>query len=167
LPQIPEAAKRICRIKGRFDKPLPIACAGIGDARRTVEFNWEAEKLAEEFWPGPLLLVLPAKIEYSMWVTCGEKTLGVRVPSHEVSRKLSRLSGGVIVSTSANKSGEEPQTSADVVARKIGEEVDLVLDGGNSLGIRPSTVLDVSGENVRVLREGPVSIEKIKRVLDL
>ena len=166
-PQIPEATKRLCLIKGRADKPLPLACSDIEAARRIVEFNPTAERLAERFWPGPLMLVLPVKVEYSIWVTHGAKTLGLRVPGHEVSRKLARLSGGVIVSTSANKSGEEPPISADVAARKIGEEVDLVLDGGNSPGKRPSTVLDVSGENVRVLREGPVSVEKIKRVLDI
>ena len=110
-PQIPEAAKRVCFIKGRADKPLPIACSDAEAARRIVEFNPAAERLAERFWPGPLMLVLPAKVEYSIWVTHGAKTLGVRVPDHDVARGLARLSGGAIMSTSANKAGE-PTTTA-------------------------------------------------------
>ena len=164
-PQIPEAAKRLCLIKGRADKPLPLVCSDAEAARRIVEFNPAAERLAERFWPGPLMLVLPARVEYSIWVTHGAKTLGLRVPGHEVSRKLARLSGGVIVSTSANRSGEEPQTSASGAARELGEEVDLILDGGRTPSREPSTVLDLSGEQAWILRKGPITAEQIKGAL--
>lgn len=164
-PQIPEAAKRVCIIKGRADKPLPLACPDVEEARHIVEFNPAAEKLAERFWPGPLMLVLPAKVEYSMWVTHGARTLGVRVPDHDVSRRLAKLSGGVIVSTSANKSGEKPPITAEEAADHIGEEVDLIMDGGRSPGAKPSTVLDLSGEHAWILRKGPVTAEQIKKAL--
>ena len=111
------------------------------------------------------MLVLPAKVEYSVWVTHGAKTLGVRVPDHKVSRRLAELSGGVIVSTSANKSGETPPTTASEAANQIGEEVDLILDGGPSPLIKPSTVLDLSGEQAWILRQGPVTAKQIKRAL--
>ncbi len=164
-PQIPEAAKRVCLIKGRADKPLPIACSDVEEARRIVDFNPAAERLAEMFWPGPLMLVLPAKVEYSIWVTHGAKTLGVRVPDHDVARELARLSGGVIVSTSANKAGEPTTTTAREAAEKVGEGVDLVLDGGPCPLTQPSTVLDLSGEHLWILRKGPVTGEQIKKVL--
>jgi len=164
-PQIPEAAKRVCFIKGRADKPLPIACSDAEAARRIVEFNLAAERLAERFWPGPLMLVLPAKVEYSIWVTHGAKTLGVRVPDHDVARGLARLSGGVIVSTSANKAGEPTTTTASEAAEKVGEGVDLVLDGGPCPLTQPSTVLDLSGEHLWILRKGPVTSEQIKKAL--
>ena len=112
-----------------------------------------------------LMLVLPAKVEYSIWVTHGAKTLGVRIPNHEISRKLAKLSGGVIVSTSANKSGEEPPSSVSMVANNIVNEVDLVLDGGPSGGLKPSTVLDLSGDHLWILRQGPITSDQIKKVL--
>lgn len=166
-PQIPEAAKRICLIKGRAEKPLPLACSDLEEARRIAEFNPAAERLAERFWPGPLTIVLPAKVEYSIWITHGAKTLGVRVPDHEVSRRLAKLSGGVIVTTSANKSDEPPAQTASEAADTIGDGVDLILDAGRSPGGKPSTVLDLSGDHAWILRPGPISAAKIKEVLNL
>jgi len=145
-PKIPEAAKRICYLKGRADKNLPLACSDVEEARRIVEFNPAAERLAERFWPGPLMLVLQAKVDYSIWVTHGASTLGVRVPDHEVSRELARLSGGVIVSTSANKSGEPPTITASEAAEAIGDDVDIILDGGRSPGGMPSRRLSAGPE---------------------
>ncbi|MCW3979736.1 MAG: L-threonylcarbamoyladenylate synthase [Candidatus Bathyarchaeota archaeon] len=164
-PYNAEAAERVCYVKGRADKPLPLACADAEDARGIVEFNPAAERLAERFWPGPLMLVLPARIEYSVWVTHGAKTLGVRVPDHGVARRLAELSDGVIVSTSANRTGEPPATTAEEAADQIGEVVDLILDGGPAESQPPSTVLDLSGEQLWILRAGPITGEQIKNAL--
>ena len=160
-----DASKRVCAIKGRADRPLPIACADLAAARRIVKFNSVAERVAAKFWPGPLLIVLPAKVEYSIWVTHGASTLGVRVPDHAVARRLAELNVGVLVSTSANKSGAEPPTMARKAADQIGGEVDLILDGGHSPLGRASTVLDLSGEEAWILRTGPVSAEQLREAL--
>jgi L-threonylcarbamoyladenylate synthase len=165
IPQINNAAKRICEIKGRADKPLPIACSSLTVARKVVEFNPAAERLAERFWPGPLMLILPAIMEYGIYVTHGAKTLGVRVPDNEVTRSLARQCGGVIVSTSANRAGEAPPTTAEGAIQQIGEEVDIVLNGGPTSGTLPSTVLDLSGEQLWVLRSGPITGAQIKEAL--
>ncbi|MBQ03207.1 threonylcarbamoyl-AMP synthase [Candidatus Bathyarchaeota archaeon] len=165
-PQINDAARRICEIKGRGKKPLPLACSSVTVARKVVEFNPIAERLAERFWPGPLMLVLPAVMEYGMYVTHGAKTLGVRVPDHEVSRSLARQSGGVIVSTSANKTGIAPPTTVEGAIQQIGEEVDLVLDAGPTPGAIPSTVLNLSGEQIWVIRRGPITQSQINTALD-
>jgi len=160
-----EAAKRICFIKGRADKPLPVACVDMEEARRIVDFSPAAERVATRFWPGPLMLVLPAKVEYSIWITHGASTLGVRIPDHTFARSLAKLSGGVIVSTSANKSGEPPPSTAREAFNKLGTEVDLVLDGGPSPLTQPSTVLDMSGEQAWILRRGPITAEQLKEAL--
>jgi len=164
-PADPAAARRICLIKGRGDKPLPLACADAEAARRVVQFSPAAERVAARFWPGPLMIVLPARVRYSPWVTRGASTLGVRVPDNAVARRLAELSGGVIVSTSANRSGEPPSATAKEAADRIGGEVDLILDGGPSPLTRPSTVLDLSGEGVRVLRIGPITAEQLRDAL--
>ena len=165
LPSDPDAAKRICELKGRADKPLPLICSSTEAARRIVDMTPAAEKLASTFWPGPLTIVLPAKVKYSTWVTHGAKTLGVRVTSHHVASMLAKLSGGVIVSTSANKSGEESCKTAEEVEKVFGSKVDLILDDGPSLGNQSSTVLEMSGEDPWILRSGPITGEQILKVL--
>jgi len=162
-----DATRRVCEIKGRADKPLPLACSDVEAAKRIVEFNPIAEKLAERFWPGPLTMVLPARVDYPIWVTHGARTLGVRVPGHPVARKLAKLSGGVIVTTSANKSGEPPPKTALEAAEQIGEEVDLILDAGPAPLKQPSTVLDLSGEELWIIRPGPIKAEDIRKALGL
>lgn len=160
-----EATKRVCIIKGRADKPLPVACADVEAVRRIIEFSPAAERIAASFWPGPIMLVLPAKVKYPIWVTHGASTLGVRVPDHDVARRLADLSGGVIISTSANKSGEPPPDTAREAADRLGGDVDLILDGGPSPLKQPSTVLDLSGEQAWILRSGPITAKKLREVL--
>ena len=165
IPSDPDAAQRICELKGRADKPLPLICADIKAARKVVEMTPDAEKLATKFWPGPLTMVLPAKVKYSMWVQRGAKTLGVRVSPYPMAQKLAKEAGGVIVSTSANISGDEPAKSADEAKKIFGNKVDIILDGGPSPGVESSTVVDLSGEEVWLLRKGPVSGDEIMAAL--
>jgi len=165
IPSDPDAAQRICEPKGRADKPLPLICADIKAARKVVEMTPDAEKLATKFWPGPLTMVLPAKVKYSMWVQRGAKTLGVRVSPYPMAQKLAKEAGGVIVSTSANISGDEPAKSADEAKKIFGNKVDIILDGGPSPGVESSTVVDLSGEEVWLLRKGPVSGDEIMAAL--
>ncbi|MCW3992766.1 MAG: L-threonylcarbamoyladenylate synthase [Candidatus Bathyarchaeota archaeon] len=164
-PTDADATRRVCDIKGRADKPMPLACVDVEAAQRIVSFNPAAERVAARFWPGPLMLVLPAVVEYPVWVTQGASTLGVRVPDHDIARRLAGLSGGVIVSTSANRSGKSPPATAREAADEIGGEVDLILDGGASPLTQPSTVLDLSGERPQVLRVGPITEEQLWEAL--
>lgn len=165
IPSDPDAAMRICEIKGRAENPLPLICGDIEMARKVVQFNITAEKLAKAFWPGPLMFILPSKVVYPMWVTHGKKTLGLRVPGDKVPRKLAELAGGVIVSTSANKSGEPPATTAKEAFRATGYKVDLVVDGGPSPGGKSSTIIDLSGKEMWILRSGPITGTQIMEAL--
>ncbi len=88
IPSDPDATMRVCEIKGRAENPLPLVCSDIEMARKVVQFNATAEKLAEAFWPGPLMFILPSKVVYPMWVTHGKKTLGLRVPGAEAVNKI-------------------------------------------------------------------------------
>ena len=165
VPSDPDASRRVCEIKERADKPLPLICGDLQAARRIVEFNAAAEILAERFWPGPLTLVLPKRIDYPLWVTHGTKTLAVRVPGSETARRLARLSAGVIVSTSANKTGKTPPRTAKEAIAQIGREVDIVVDGGETPGGLPSTVLDLTSDELWILRAGPVTGDQIVKAL--
>ena len=164
-PSDPDATKRILQIKQRADKPLPLISSSLEIARKIVQFNATAEKLAEKFWPGPLMMVLPKKMDYPIYVTFGKKTLGIRVPGSETSRRLAQLSAGVIVSTSANKSGANPPLTAQEAINQIGGEVDVVVDVGPCLGQLPSTVLDLSGSEMWIVRSGPITGNMIMEAL--
>lgn len=165
LPNDPDAARRVCEVKQRATKPLPLICSDVEIARKVVHFNPAAEILAKRFWPGPLTLVLPSKISYSIWITHGGKSLGIRVSGYQIARELARQSGGVLVSTSANVSGEQPPFTAREAEIQIGKKVDLILDGGPSPGQLPSTVLDLTGEELWILRSGPISGKEIIETL--
>jgi L-threonylcarbamoyladenylate synthase len=164
-PADPAAAQRVCGNKGRDGKPLPLISSDADEARRIVQFTPAAAKLARKFWPGPLTLVLRAKVQYSRWVTQGLDTLAVRVPGTKIPRTLADLSGGTIVSTSTNRTGEPPAMTAEEAAKISGMDVDMILDGGPSPGGKPSTILDITGKNPRVLRLGPVTQEQIMEAL--
>jgi L-threonylcarbamoyladenylate synthase len=164
-PSDPDATKKILQIKERAEKPLPLICSSIEFARRIVKFNATAEKLAERFWPGPLMMILPNRVDYPIWVTHGKKTLGIRVPGSDVARKLAELSAGVIVSTSANKSGATPPQTAKEAIDQIGHKVDVVVDGGPSPGQLPSTIIDLSGSEIWIERSGPITGTMIMDVL--
>ena len=165
VPSDTDASQRVCEIKQRADKPLPLICADIVAARKIVEMDSAAEKLAARFWPGPLTMVLPTRVKYSMWVNHGASTLGVRVSPHPVASMLAKEAGGVIVSTSANISGGKPAMSASEARDIFGNKVDIIIDGGRSQGGESSTVVDLTGEEVWLLRKGPVKGEEIMAVL--
>jgi len=165
VPSDTDAAQRVCEIKQRADKPLPLICSDIETARKIVDMNSAAEKLAKRFWPGPLTIVLPARVKYSMWVNHGASTLGVRVSPHRVASRLAKEAGGVIVSTSANISGGEPAMSASEARETFDNKVDIILDGGWSPDGESSTVVDLTGEEVWLLRKGPVKGDEIMAVL--
>jgi L-threonylcarbamoyladenylate synthase len=89
----------------------------------------------------------------------------VRVSPHPVAQKLAKEAGGVIVSTSANISGDEAADSAQKAKVIFGNKVDIIIDGGTSQGGESSTVLDLTGEEIWLLRKGPISGEEIMAVL--
>jgi L-threonylcarbamoyladenylate synthase len=165
VPSDPDATKRILQIKERADKPLPLICSSMEIVNKIVEFNNTARKLAERFWPGPLMMILPKKIDYPIWVTHGKKTLGIRIPGNDISRKLAKYTAGVLVSTSANKSGANPPLTAKEAINQLGREIDVVVDAGPSQGQLPSTILDVSSDQMWILRSGPITRKMILETL--
>ena len=122
-----------------------------------------ALRLALRFWPGPLTLVVPRHPALPDNLS-PLPTVGVRMPAHDVALALLRQSGP-LATTSANLSGgPNPSTAQDVMAQLAGR-VDLVLDGGPTPGGVPSTVVDCTAPGLRLLREGPLSLEDLQGVL--
>jgi len=159
-----EAVKRLFKAKGERKKPLPILASDVEHVEKIAHLSERARKIAARFWPGPLTLVVPKKPALPDVVTCNLDSVGVRVPRHDIVLQLIRLSKGLLVGTSANKTGEKPPQTAYEAAEQLGKEVNVILDGGPTALGAPSTVVDLTSENPIILREGPIRLEDILQI---
>ena len=158
------AVAAIYRAKGRPDfNPLIVHVADRAMADRLVRFDALADRLAAQFWPGPLTLVLPrlADAPVAAAVCAGLPTLALRCPAHPVMRALILASGLPLAAPSANRSGAVSPTSAAHVLASLGGRVDLVLDGGDSDRGIESTIVAVREQGWSLLRPGPIPREAI------
>ena len=165
-PFIPAAVERIFRIKGRPENaPIPLLIAASQDLHRyAVDVPEVAMALAEAFWPGGLTMVLARATSIPDAVSGGRDTVGLRVPDSVVARGLADELGSPITGTSANVSGTPGIATAEEVESELGSKVDMVIDGGAAPVGKASTVLDLSNERPRLLREGAVSKAEIEAV---
>jgi L-threonylcarbamoyladenylate synthase len=130
-----------------------------------AEWPETAMRLSARFWPGPLTLVVPRKPEVPDEVTAGGPTIAVRCPNHPVARELIRAAGVPIAAPSANRSTELSPTRAEHVLKGLAGRVDMILDGGPCAGGIESTVVDVTGPMVRLLRPGLISTPMLEEVV--
>jgi L-threonylcarbamoyladenylate synthase len=147
--------------------PLISHVPDAAEAQRFVEWSETADKLAAEFWPGPLTLVLPRSTgsTIALLTTAGLDTVAIRAPAHPMALELIRAAGCPIAAPSANRSGTVSPTRAEHVAESLGSRVSLVLDGGPcTVGVE-STVLDLTGETPTLLRPGGATREAIEAVI--
>ncbi len=162
------AIERVYALKGRpADNPL-IAHVLDADQARRVAAVWDdrADLAARSCWPGPLTIVVPRAAGVPRIATAGWPSIAVRAPAHPVARRLLEAFGGPISAPSANRSGGVSPTTADHVTADFADHPDLlVLDGGPcAIGIE-STVVDLTGLVARLLRPGPVGIERLRAML--
>ena len=163
------AVARIRELKGREDdKPILLLVSDQDQIERVIAQRTEAfARVAAAFWPGPLTIVGVAVAALPEAITAGTRTVGVRLPADESVRALVRECGGVLTATSANPSGREPARSAQAVAEYFpGNDLDLILDGGEVTITEPSTVLDATISPPRVVREGAIRRELIQQLFD-
>jgi L-threonylcarbamoyladenylate synthase len=160
-----KAVESIYTAKDRpVEKAIPILIGGPEDLDKvTGEIPPIAAKLATRFWPGPLTLVVP-KHPNLPEVVSATPTVGVRVPDHSVARALLRAAGPMAV-TSANISGKDSPKTAKEVNQQLNGRIPLILDGGETPGGVPSTVVNCLGTEPVILREGPISLKDIQFVL--
>ena len=162
-----EAVKRLLDVKGERNKPLPILASSIGEADKVAFISGNGRQLASKFWPGPLTMVFPKKPALPDVVTFGLDSVGLRIPDNGVALDLVRLSGGLLVGSSANRTGEAPPREVQELSGELKAMVDVVLDGGATAHGMPSTVADLTQETPRILREGPVSLKELLDALAL
>jgi L-threonylcarbamoyladenylate synthase len=161
-----DAVEEIFAIKGRpATNPLIVHVHSISQAESLGDFNKRATLLADAFWPGPLTIVIEALDVIPTNVTAGGTTVGLRMPNHLLTLQLIETCGLPIAAPSANRSEGISPTTVDDVIRSLGEEAPPILDGGPcTVGIE-STVVDVTGDVVRILRPGAITRAQMKEVL--
>lgn len=161
------ALERLVAVKARpHDKPIPVFLSRIESLEEVTPKVPEAvRRLAHHFWPGPLTLILHASPDLSEMITAGTGTVGVRIPQHPLIKAILTTLGRPITGTSANRSGGiDPLTAKDVL-KSIGDQFDLLVDGGKVQGGIASTVLDCTQSPFRIIREGAIGRQSIAGVL--
>lgn len=166
-PLIEEPVKEIYRIKRRSGKPLPILVDGIESARDLGLFTEEALRLAYRAWPGQLTIVVEASSRLkNSPALLGSGKIGLRIPASLQAIEIIRRSGGALIGTSANITGYPPPRSVSELDENLVKSVELVIDGGKCVFGEPSTVIEIEGSEVKVLRFGALSFEKLKELMN-
>ena len=155
------AIDRLYAAKGRdASKAIAILVGTPEDLQRlTSEINWLAQRLAQEFWPGALTIIVPGRSDLPKNIS-QTATVGVRMPNHPITLNLLQKTGP-LATTSANLSGGTSPKTAQEVFLQLQDHVPLILDGGKTPGGEPSTVVDCTGRTPIILRDGPISLEQI------
>ncbi|MEK7189103.1 MAG: L-threonylcarbamoyladenylate synthase [Patescibacteria group bacterium] len=164
-----DAVKKVFEIKGRVEsKTLPLIAGSIAVVREWAELSGKADELAQQHWPGPLTLVLPARQTPRQARGDGlspsvvkDGCIAVRVPDNETARALSEQLGAPLVSTSANKAGEPSCYSVEAAKQSLGDafkSIDCVVDEGDLPEKRVSTFAKVWNNEVTIIRKGAIEL---------
>lgn len=166
-PSNRRAVQAIKRLKGREDnKPILIVISDLDQVSRFItKLSRPFEILSKRFWPGPLTLIGRINPEVPDEITAGTKTVGVRLPNDDKVRSLVRACGGALTATSANPSHAAPARDAPAVQNYFGDAIDLIVDGGEATSDQPSTVVDVTGDDPELIREGVIRWTQIQQAI--
>jgi L-threonylcarbamoyladenylate synthase len=161
------AVQRVKNLKGREgNKPILVLISDVEQLSRLIENRSSAfDGLAKQFWPGALTIVGKATSRLPSELTAGTKSVGVRLPDDEGVRSIVRACGGALTATSANPAGQSPARTAEDVAGYFCERVDLIVDGGETKTDKPSTVIDATGAEAQLVREGVIAWINIQSAL--
>jgi L-threonylcarbamoyladenylate synthase len=164
----PGGIERLYEAKQRpLDKGIVLLLDDATQAARTGLLTPAAAALAAAAWPGGLTVIVPQRrdVPWPPALTGGASTIGLRIPDHDAPRTLAR-SIGPLPTTSANVSGRPEAADALAILDQLGDAIDLVLDGGPARGGLPSTVVDCTGVDPVVVRDGAVPVAEVAAILD-
>ncbi|MEA1929304.1 MAG: L-threonylcarbamoyladenylate synthase [Patescibacteria group bacterium] len=163
------ALQKMYQLKKRpLDKPSHICVKDVSEAKQYVAITDEARTLANAFWPGPLTLILESRGVLPQLLERQDRTLGIRVPDHPMTKQLLEKTRVPITATSANMTGDPTPYSIEEVRESFGakiEKIAALLDTSTPPHNPPSTILDLTSDKPKILRHGPITSEEINRVL--
>jgi L-threonylcarbamoyladenylate synthase len=161
----PIAIQRVFTIKNRpLHLPLPVVVRDLTMATWLAVIDDQAQRLIDTFWPGALTVIVEKKPLVPLILTSGGSTVGLRMPNHSVPLAMLDLCGGPLVATSANKHRGPSPLSAEEAQRQLGNEVDLILDGGPANG-QPSTIIDLTKQPPLLVRRGPITRDMLEAII--
>lgn len=151
-----DAVLRLYELKKMpLDKPVSILIRSLEEAQKYGDFSEKAINLATKYWPGPLTIVVPRTALIPWWINPGMTTIGIRVSSNEVTKNLVESFGAPLTTTSANIHGlPQAYSSEDFLAMKP----DFLLDSGKIQHVSPSTIVEIIGEDMKIIRQGDLKI---------
>ncbi|NMB84643.1 MAG: threonylcarbamoyl-AMP synthase [Methanothrix sp.] len=157
-----QAVMRVFQIKKRpLSMPIFMAVSSIQMLEKVATITEDDMDLLEQLFPGPVSVLVRKRSIVPDILTAGSPLVGIRIPDHETALKIIDLAGP-ITSTSANRTGSPPPTSAAEVSREIADRVDLVVDGGKSRYAEPSTLLDLCSR--KIIRPG-AGLDKVLKAI--
>ncbi len=157
--------ERLVEIKKRPpDKPFTLMCSDISQFENLVEINDATRKIIEHFMPGAITLILKTKKEVPHFIDLGTGFVGVRIPDDEFVLKMISKVGAPLLVPSANKSGETPALNSKV-AYEYFKDDDVSIVEGECINGLASTIIKIDGEEISLIRKGPISLEKIKEIV--
>ncbi len=162
------AVERVFLLKGRDPKsPIPIIISDQAMLRLVAtEVPPLAVRLIQRFWPGPLTLILPGRKELPAPLLSGDGGIGVRISSQPLATRLTQALNGPLTATSANPSGREAARTVREAMSYFSDKVKVFLDGGTLASKTGSTVIDVRGKSITMLREGEISASQLEQALE-
>lgn len=159
------AYNKLVKVKNRpAHKAFPVMCANVSQIKDIAEVNENAEKIIREFMPGPITIILKKKVEVPSYITNGKDTIAIRLATSSKLKEIILKLDSPIFMTSANKSGEKECSTLEEI-----EENCPLLDGiviGNVIFSKGSTIVDCTNNEIKVVREGPVLLEEIKKRIE-
>jgi len=160
--------EQLFKIKKRPEtKPIPVIVRDIEMAKELAYVDKRIEKVLESVWPGPVTIVLEKRSVVSDVLTANKKTIGLRIPDCPFTQLLMKELAEPITATSANLSGQEPLSSSREIIKVFGKAYprpDLILDAGDLINRQPSTVLDLTGSQPKILRVGPTTKKELMNI---
>jgi L-threonylcarbamoyladenylate synthase len=169
---MPGSLRRLYELKRRpREKAMPVIIGHIDLLSELVSQKWlenipsPVKSLMHRFWPGPLTLLLPAKEGLSEFLTAGSGMIAVRIPGESFALRIAKKAGFPITATSANLSGMPPAGTGREVTRYFDDRIDLLVDGGETAGGLPSTIVNAAEDPVSMVREGAIEWKEIEDYL--
>jgi L-threonylcarbamoyladenylate synthase len=163
-PRLDEAVEKLFDVKGRAERQaIPLIAASLDQVLMAGELGETELRLAREFWPGPLTIVVPARPGVSARILAGGRTLAIRVPAHPIARALAAGLGSPITSTSANLSGTAAPASPRELDPAITATIDAVIDSGSAPGGLPSTIVSMTAGGLQLVRAGAIAWDRVLR----
>jgi L-threonylcarbamoyladenylate synthase len=162
-----QAVEQVFQLKGRDPlNPIPVLVADREMLHALVaDVPEAAQKLIRQFWPGPLTLVLPARKEIPKPLCNPSGGVGVRISSQAIATRLVNTLGRPLTATSANPSGKEPARTVPEAKRYFGDQIEVFVDGGKLTAKTGSTVVEVMGDTIKIIRQGELNTAELGRVL--